>query len=53
MDQERKDRASGARKVGAHLPLVDYWPIVVFANMFTSVWDWFHQLISSRYNFLS
>jgi hypothetical protein len=39
--------------VGADLPLVDYWPIVVLAIVFTTAWHWFHKLISSRYNFLS
>jgi hypothetical protein len=37
MDQVGKDRSSGDRRVGADLPLVDYWPIVVSATVFTSV----------------
>jgi hypothetical protein len=36
MDQGEKDRSSGDRKVAADLPLVDYWPTVVFATVFTT-----------------
>jgi hypothetical protein len=34
-DQGGMDGSSGNMKVGVDLPLVQYWPIVVFATVFT------------------